>query len=201
MAFPVPQRAGALYHVTQRGHRGSCLFRKDADRCDFLSLLGCASQRYQWEVFAWCLMDNHVHLFLRTREPTLSRGMRFLTGLYAQRFNQRHGLRGTLYQGRYRAFLVEDEGVEDEGVEDEGHFLEVLRYVVLNPVHAGLVAAPEEWPWSSYRATAGLETAPRWLYGRAVLARLGGDVGEYRRFVAEGIRGEPLDWKRVGTAY
>jgi putative transposase len=191
VAFPIPQRAGALYHVTQRGHRGSRLFLTDADRGDFLDLLGCASLRYRWEVFAWCLMDNHVHLLFRTREPTLSRGMRFLTALYAQRFNLRHGLGGTPYQGRFRAFLVED----------EGYFLEVLRYVVLNPVHAGLAATPEAWPWSSYRATAGLGPAPRWLYSRAVLARLGGDVHDYRRFVAEGVRGEPRDWNKFGTAY
>ncbi len=191
MAFPIPQRAGALYHVTQRGHRGSLLFRTDADRSDFLALLGSTTQRYQWEVYAWCLMDNHLHLLLRTREPTLSRGMRFLTALYAQRFNERLRTRGTPYQGRFRAFLVED----------EGYFLEVLRYVVLNPVHAGLVATPEAWPWSSYRATAGLGPPPRWLYSRAVLARFGGDVDGYRRFVAEGMREKPMEWRRFGIAH
>ena len=175
--FQVPQVAGGLYHLTQRGVRREAIFLDDLDRRDLLLLLGAVALRHRWQCLAWCLMENHFHLCVRTPEPNLARGMQFLCGLYAQRFNRRHGRVGCLFQGRYGGFTVED----------EVHALEALRYVVLNPVRAGIVATPEEWPWSSHRVVAGLVPAPRWLAVEEVLAPFDGSVEEYRRFVQAGI--------------
>jgi putative transposase len=98
-------------------------------------------------------MPNHVHLVVRTRLPNIAQGMQRLNGMYAQFFNERHGFSGHLWQGRYGARMIET----------ESHALEVARYVVLNPLRAGLCAHPADWPWSSYRATAGLAPRPRFL--------------------------------------
>jgi putative transposase len=173
MSFQVMQVPGGLYHVTQRGHRGSRIFRTDVDRHDFLCLLGSAVVRYDWDLFAWCLMDNHCHILLRTNRANLSRGMAFCTGLFAQRFNLRHRLRGTPFQGKYRAFLVED----------DDHFLEALRCIVLNPVKAHLVESPEMWRWSSYRITMGLAPSPRWFRAERILAKFSGSRDRYRLWV------------------
>ena len=126
-------------------------------------------------------MPNHFHLMVETPEPTRSAGMRHLMGSLAQRFNERYDGSGHVFQGRYRA----------ETVEREGHFAEVPRYIVLNPVRAGLCEKPEEWRWSSYRATAGLVPAPDFLTTETVLGTFANDVlraqALYRRHVAEGL--------------
>lgn len=191
MAYSVPQLPGGLYHATQRGHRGAPLFRVEADRRDFLGLLGREVQRRRWDLYAYCQMGNHVHLFLRTPEADLSSGMARLTGAFATRFNDRHRCRGTPFQGRYHAFVVED----------EVYFTNVARYVVLNPVKAGLVDTPGEWRWSSYRATAGLEAAPRWLNVTRVLAQFGGDPAAYREFVSAGMGDNIVDWHPAGRTF
>jgi len=127
-------------------------------------------------------MTNHYHLLVETPRPTLARGMRGLNGVYTQRFNRRHGRPGHLFQGRYTAVLVER----------ESHLLELCRYVVLNPVRARMVRRPEDWPWSSYRATAGLAPEPAWLVTPWLLGHFGqpgpGARAAYARFVAEGAR-------------
>lgn len=187
MAFPVPQIAGGFYHVTQRGHDGAALFREDADRRDFLGLLSLVATRRRWLVLAYCLMGNHVHLIVRTPEPDLSAGMAYLTGLYAQYFNERHHRRGTPFQGRFRGFVIER----------DGHLEEALRYVVLNPVKARLVKAPEEWLWSSYRATAGLDVRPRWLAVGQALQAFSNDPRIYRNYVMEGIPQRTPNWHDV----
>ncbi len=186
--FQVPQVAGTLIHLTQRGIRREAIFRNDEDRQDLLRLLGSVVLRHQWQCLAYCLMDNHFHLCVRTPDSNLSRGMQFLCGLYAQRFNQRHSLVGHLFQGRYKGFVVED----------QRHALEVLRYVVLNPVRAGMVGHPDEWPWSSHGAVSGLVPVPRWLDANAILGQFNGGVEEYRRFIQVGVSGRPLDWRGIG---
>lgn len=174
---------GAVYHVTARGNERREVFRDDEDRRLFLSTLGRTVVRWRWVCHAYCLMSNHYHLLIETPEANLSRGMRQLNGEYTQAFNRRHRRVGHLFQGRFKALLVQK----------ESHLLEVSRYVVLNPVKArGMrVAKPEGWPWSSYRATAGGETPPAWLTVSWVLSRFGKGAGEarkgYRRFVKEGI--------------
>jgi putative transposase len=119
---------------------------------------------------------------VETPHPTLARRMRALNGVYAQRFNRRHGRPGHLFQGRYGAVLVER----------DSHLLELCRYVVLNPVRARMVAGPGDWPWGSYRATAGLEAGPGWLRTGWTLARFEADEGRarasYAALVAEGAR-------------
>ena len=144
----------ALHHITSRGNERRNIFRDDTDRRMFLRLLGEAVKRFGWSLTAYVLMSNHFHLVVQTRKAAnLSRGMHWFNTTYASWFNRRHERCGHLYQGRFKAKLVEE----------ETYFAEVLRYVVLNPVRAGMVSRPEHYKWSSYRATAGLELAPEWL--------------------------------------
>lgn len=154
----------------------------DADCQSFLDTLAKAVARRGWLCRAFCLMTNHFHLLVETPSPDLAVGMQFLNSAFAQTFNYRHGLRGHLFQGRYHAVLVEK----------ESHLLEAARYVVLNPVRGGLCRTPEEWPWSSYRATAGTEKAPPFLAEDMVLAPFGTDPvtarKRYREFVAQAFR-------------
>ncbi len=174
---------GAVYHVTARGNARGDIFLDDADRTAFLELLGRAIERLGWLVHAYCLMDNHYHLLVETPKANLSRGMRQLNGTHTQRFNRAHGRVGHVFQGRYKAVLVEK----------EAHMMELSRYVVLNPVRAGMVEAAGDWRWSSYRATAGLTEAPTLSATDLPRARFGREPAAaraaYRRFVADGVGG------------
>ena len=181
MARPLRlEHPGALWHVTARGNERGDVFRDDADRREFLSVLGRTVAIYGWRLHAYVLMGNHYHLLVETPEPTLSRGMRDLNGVTTQRFNRRHGRTGHLFEGRFKAILVER----------EAHLLELARYLVLNPVRSGLARTPAGWPWSSYKATAGLAEAPEWLETGWLLEVFGRRPAEARRryatFVAEG---------------
>ena len=171
--------AGAVWHVTCRGNEKREIFRGDDDRRDLLRGLGRVVRVCRWRVHAYVLMGNHYHLLLETPEPNLSWGMRQLNGIYSQAFNRRHDRVGHLFQGRFKAILVEK----------DAHLLELIRYVVLNPVRAGLVEAPEIWDWSNFRATAGLATRPIWLEIDWTLAQFGGGAlaaDRYRQFVEAG---------------
>lgn len=180
---------GALYHVTSRGNARRRIFFDDADRIHFLRTLGTVASRHVWACHAYCLLDNHYHLLLETCKPTLSAGMRSLNGVFAQALNRRHGRSGHVFQGRFNAILVEK----------EGHLLELARYVVVNPCRAALCSRPEEWPWSSYRATAGLEPPPSFLTTEWVLSQFGSPEevarSRYRSFVAERIGRDP--WRAL----
>ena len=153
---------------------------EDEDRLSFLDILAEVIKRYRFLCYAYCLMDNHYHLLIETQEGNLSRGMRQLNGVYTQAFNRRHGRSGHLFQGRYKSILVEK----------ESYLLEVARYIVLNPVRAGLVRSPGRWRWSSYRATAGLEEPPPFLEVGWLLSQFDRRPERarvmYRRFVAQG---------------
>lgn len=179
---------GAVYHVTNRGDRRELIFLDDEDRAAFLKLLGREVQQQGWRLFAYCLMDNHYHLLVETPEPNLGRGMRRLNGVYTQTFNRRHGLVGHLFQGRYKAIVVDR----------DGYLLELCRYVVLNPVRAGMVEAAEQWAWSSYRETVGNMPPPAWLAADDVLGLFHKSVAAarraYARFVAGGV-GLPSPWE------
>jgi putative transposase len=147
---------GALYHVTSRGNERKAIFKDDTDRELFLSTLAQVTERFHWTCHAYCLMDNHYHLVIETPDGNLSKGMRQLNGVYTQTFNRRHHRVGHLFQGRFKGILVQK----------ESHYLEVCRYVVLNPVRAKAVKHPREWAWSSYRATGGLaHSFPNGQYG------------------------------------
>jgi len=156
------EHSGAIWHVTSRGNEKRDVFRDDEDRLGFLDVLGRTVELFGWRLHAYVLMGNHYHLLVETPAPTLSRGMRQLNGVYTQRFNRRHGRTGHLFQGRFKAILVER----------DTHLLSLARYVVQNPVAAGLARATADWRWSSYRATAGLEKAPEWLETEWTLEQL-----------------------------
>ncbi len=187
---------GALFHVTSRGNGKQDIFRDDGDRQFFLDLLGAAVERFAWIVTAYALMPNHFHLLIQLTLETLSKGMQWLNGQYAQAFNQRHGHVGHLFQGRFNAPLVEK----------ETYFLEVLRYVVLNPVRAGIVTQPEDYVWSSHRAVLGYAPAPQWLAVDDVLVQFGSERelarAAYRQFVDAAIGAEKSPWTDlVGQIY
>jgi putative transposase len=145
---------GAFWHVTSRGNERKDIFREDRDRLLFLSLLAAAVKRFRWRLHEYCLMTNHYHLVIETPFRTLAKGMHWLNSEYVRIFNKRYERVGHLFQGRYKGILVDEQNYLDE----------VRRYTVLNPVRAGMVADPAEYRWSSYRAHAGLELIPEWLY-------------------------------------
>jgi REP element-mobilizing transposase RayT len=175
---------GAVYHVTSRGNARQAIFRDDRDRQSLLDVLASVVGRAKWLCHAYCLMENHYHLLVETPEGNLSRGMRQLNGVYTQAFNRRHGTVGHVFQGRFKAILVER----------ESHLLELCRYVVLNPVRAGVAKAAGQYPWSSYRATVGRVRRPAFLTVEWVLGQCGKRTGEaqrrYRDFVREGLAAE-----------
>ena len=182
--------ADALYHVTARGNGRGEIFVDDEDRQRFLSALAATVTRLGWLCHAYCLMDKHYHLLIETPTASLSQGMRQINGTYTQSFNRRHGRVGHVLQGRFKAILVER----------ESYLLELCRYIVLNPVRAGLVKEAGRYPWSSYRATAGLEAAPAWLMVDWVLSQFGRQRAAARRkyeaFVHEG-KGASSPWSAL----
>jgi len=181
---------GAVYHVTSRGNARQAIFLDKEDRESFLGVLSSVVRRFSWLCYAYCVMENHYQLLVETREGNLSLGMRQLNGVYTQAFNRRHKRVGHLFQGRYKAILVEK----------EAHLLELCRYVVLNPVRAGLAKRPEGWKGSSYRATAGGAKKPVFLEVDWVLSQFGRRRAEakkgYLRYVLGGLQGES-PWGRL----
>jgi len=172
----------ALYHVTARGDRREDIFDDDQDRLTFLASLEQVITQFNWICYGWCLMDNHYHLLIQTPDSNLSKGMRQLNGVYTQASNRRHQRVGHLFQGRFKAILVDS----------DAYLLELARYVVLNPVRAGIVKAPADWTWSSYRASMGLEPSPPWLAIDGLLACFAKKRSlaqqRYAQFVTEGIQ-------------
>ena len=137
---------GAVYHVTARGTGQQNIFLNDFDKIAFLDRLLITLSRHNWICHAYCLMSNHYHLLLETSDGNLSAGMKLLNSSYAQYFNHSHDRAGHLFQGRFKAIVVEK----------ESYLLELCRYIVLNPVRSGIVKSPGDYTWSSYRQTAGL---------------------------------------------
>ena len=151
---PRLQFPGAVYHVMSRGNRKSAIFTTDDDRRRFMNVLGEVAQTYHVRVYAVCLMGTHYHVVLDTPRGNLSAMMRQLNGVYAQDRNRCHALTGHTFEARFHSIVVER----------ERYLRGVARYVVLNPVKAQLCADAASWPWTTYRATAGLEASPAWLY-------------------------------------
>jgi putative transposase len=154
--MPRPPRLftpGALYHITARGNRKQRIFFTDNDRELFLTLLGRIFVQLNLRCHAYCLLHNHYHLVAETPDENLSAGLQRLNGRYAQAFNTRYDLTGHVFQGRFHAVVVAR----------DGHLFELIRYIAMNPVRAGLCARPEAWPWSSYRAVAGIAPPPSFL--------------------------------------
>ena len=191
MARPIRiEYDGAVYHVTARGNARRRIYKDDVDRVSFLDTLVEVNRKYNWLCHAYCLMDNHYHLVIETPDGNLSKGMRQVNGVYTQSFNRRHRRVGHIFQGRYKAVLIEK----------ESHLLEVCRYVALNPVRAKTVQEPGEWRWSSYNGTAG-RVKPHpcltvdWILGQFGAGRKQAEKG-YRDYVRAGIGGEKI-WKKV----
>jgi putative transposase len=185
---PRVEAPGAIQHVTARGNAGIAIVIDDDDRRSLMAGLARVAERYEWTVHAYCLMDTHLHLVVETPQPTLGAGMKQLLGGYAFGFNQRHNRYGHLFGGRYAASLVES----------EAHAIELSAYVVLNPVRAGLVRNAVDWPWSNYRATAGLVKSPRFLQTRLLTAILHPDPTRARVLYRELVR-EVAERPRPGS--
>jgi len=180
--------AGGIYHVIVRGNERKAIFRDDADREAYLTRLARYRERFGFGLLAFCLMDNHVHLALERGKVALSRVMLALQSSYTQAFNRRHGRVGHLFQGRYKAFLVEK----------DRYFQALLRYIHENPIEARIVERPEQYAWSSdryYRRGSG----PDWLdveRGLSLLASKRSEaVRRYRRLMRE-EEPEPYDQVR-----
>lgn len=191
MARPLRlELSGGLYHVTSRGDGREDIYLSDSDRQIWLEVLGQVCGRFNWVCHAWCQMTNHYHLLIETPEANLAEGMRQLNGVYTQRFNRAHGRVGHVFQGRYKAILVER----------DSYLLELARYVVLNPLRARMVKRLDAWPWSSYLATCSQTDKPEWLQTDWVLAQFGKQrasaIRKYVEFVHEGAR-LPSIWTQL----
>ena len=182
--------AGALYHVTSRGDRREDIYADEVDRLAWLALFDQVCRRFNWTCHGWCQMTNHYHLIVETAEGNLAQGMRQLNGVYTQNYNRRHGRVGHVFQGRYKAILVEK----------DNYLLELARYVVLNPVRAGMVAEAADWAWSSYSAMIDQAPQPTWLQTDWILGQFGthrqSAIGRYREFVRNGV-GVPSLWDQL----
>ena len=182
--------AGALYHVTSRGDGREDIFLDDDDRELILRVLAEAVEIFNWSVHSYCLMGNHYHLLLETPDSNLAKGMRHLNGVYTQRFNRKHKRVGHVFQGRYKAIIVQK----------ETYLLELARYIVLNPVRARMVRSAKDWPWSSYRSSAGLADCPDCLKIDWILSAFSDkrieSIERYRAFVADG-KNQPAPWESL----
>lgn len=181
--------SGALHHVTARGNERRAIFRDDVDREAYLELLARYRNRFGFRVHAYCLMTNHVHLAIETSAIPLSRVMLALHGSYSQAFNRRHGRVGHLFQGRYKAFLVQK----------DRYLLALVRYIHENPVKARIVKTPEQFLWSSDRAYR-TSRCPDWLETDFVLAMLAPRRGEATKaYEALMARGDPSRYSDLET--
>ena len=176
--------------MTSRGDGREDIYLSDEDRLAWLATLAQVCERFNWVCHAWCQMSNHYHLVVETPEANLSKGMRQLNGVYTQRFNRSHQRVGHVFQGRFKAILVEK----------DSYLLELARYVVLNPLRARMVRRLEQWPWSSYLATCGQVSRPDWLQCDCILSQFSAQrsraMAKYAAFVHEG-KGLPSVWQQL----
>ncbi len=177
---------GAHYHVTTRGNERRDVFKSKRDREKFLSYLESAAMRYGAVIHTYCLMSNHYHLLLETPAGNLSQIMQHINGAYTNYFNTKRKRSGHLFQGRFKAILIE----ADE------YAMALSRYIHLNPVRVGIVNKPEEYQWSSYREYIGIKETPAWLRTAFVLRHFSKDPNamndKYRSFV-EDLLGKEYD--------
>jgi putative transposase len=187
--------AGALYHVTTRGVRQDAIFVDDRDRLALLTILTRSLRMCEARLFAFCLMGNHYHLVVQMQQANLSVLMHRVNGTFSLSFNRRHGRRGHVFDGRFKALHVDR----------DAYLLEVCRYVDLNPVRAGMVGSPGQWVWSSYGSHSGCRPRLPWLATPELHGVLTGHVPrdadqirsaerQYADWVEAGI-GTPL-WQR-----
>jgi putative transposase len=155
--------AGGTYHVWSRGSNRGAIFLRSRDRVDFISWLGKASTRYEWRVLAYALLTNHYHLAVHIPEGGLSEGMKLLNGRFSRRQSVRHRRTAHLFENRFgcRRILTNEDAIG------------AVRYVLRNPVEAGLCRRPGGWKWSSYRASVGDVSPPPWLDVEKLLGLFG----------------------------
>ena len=174
---------GAFYHVTSRGNERKNIFKNEYDFKKFFKYLEAATKRYKAIIHVYCLMSNHYHLLIETPLGNLSQIMRHINGSYTTYFNKKRRRAGHLFQGRYKAILVDADEYAGE----------LSRYIHLNPVRAGIVNSPEEYRWSSYQNYTG-KKADKWLTTDFILGYFGGKGSiafkEYDTFVTSLIKGE-----------
>ncbi len=175
---------GGLYHIYARGLDRRDIFRENSDREKFLKILENSIANSNWKCYVYCLMNNHYHILIESVDGDTSRGMRHLNGVYAQYFNWKYDRTGHLFQGRFKSILVDR----------ENYFMELCRYIVLNPVRAGIVHFPEEYYWSSFRATAGLDKTKTCIDRNEILSRITNEDASqasseaaYSQFVYDGL--------------
>jgi putative transposase len=181
------QAPGAMYHVTTRGNRKQEIYTDTHDRLRFLQLVQDVVDLLGWVCHAYCLMTNHYHLLVETPEADISRGMHRLNGVYAKWFNWRHHYRGHVFERRFH----------DEFVEGQAHLLELTRYIVLNPVRAGLRSHAGEWRWSSYNATIGRAPRPAFLTTSWVLSLFSDDPNRARELYPEFVEARAAEYRRL----
>jgi len=182
---------GAIYHVTARGNARQTIVKADDDRQRLRDGLDETVLRYGWELLSFVFMNNHLHLFFRTPQPNLSAGMQYFLSGYANWFSRRHQRPGHLFQGRFKAKLVEN----------ESYFWQVSRYIHLNPFRTRppLATRLRDWPWSSYPGFARQRDRVEWVAYDLLLSAWRGQAGgtdpgaSYRRFVEAGIKQPPPD--------
>lgn len=180
----------ALYHITSRGDRREDIYEDAIDRRAFLDMFSSVIVQFNWVCYAYCLMNNHYHLLVRTPDSNLSKGMRHLNGVFTQAYNRRHNKTGHLFQGRFKSILVEE----------DAYLLALSRYIVLNPVKAGMVRQAGRWKWSSYQAMIGARQSPDWLASDYLLLQFSPQrktaIKRYIAFVAAGLKNGPI-WSKV----
>lgn len=184
---------GAVYHLTSLGNAGQTVFRTAEDSELFLEILGEVCGRFDWRCLAYCLLPERYHLVVETRRATLARGMRQLNGRYTQAFNRRHGVGGHVFQGRYKAVMVEK----------PGYVAAVCRDLLRQPLERGLAVDPVAWRWSACRALLRRlpsgRGAPAWLAVDDLLALYGLDREEARRRCAADLEADdrPSVWDHL----
>jgi putative transposase len=182
----------ALYHLTSRGDRREDIYEDDMDRGAFLDVLSSVIEQFNWTCYAYCLMSNHYHLLVQTPDANLSKGMRQLNGVYTQAYNRRHNKTGHLFQGRYKSILVDE----------DSYLLELSRYIVLNPVRAGMTRRVDQWKWSSYLAMVGEDIVPGWLASDYLLSQFSVQrktaIRKYMAFVQDGLRRDSI-WAQLNN--
>lgn len=178
---------GAYYHILSRGNEGKDIFFDNADRLLFLDTIGEMSQRFEINIFAYVLMNNHYHLLIRTNRANLSKAMQWFGVTYTRRFNDRHSRRGHLFEGRFKSILVQN----------DAYLMQLSFYIHRNPLRAGLVDRLADYRWSSYRiyAYGNAQAAPEWLTTELILSQFAG--GDRHRNYREKVQRYSKEEKRL----
>lgn len=163
---------GALYHLMSRGNEGNNIFIDKKDRVNFLDTIGEMAERYDFDIFAYVLMDNHYHLLVRSRQANLKKAMQWFGTTYTQRFNRRYYRSGHLFQGRYKSIIVQN----------DAYLLQLSYYIHRNPLRAGIVKRLADYSWSSYRVYAYGRKTPEWLATDLILSQFEGESDRQKSY-------------------